>query len=85
MIIGVLIWAVVHLVNNGDRASLYLFGSFALFSLFSLISSTRRGKLPTYDSPRISHDFRAVVSGAVFFVVVLLWAHEYLFGVAPPF
>ncbi len=84
MIIGILLWAVVHLVNNGDRASLYLFGSFALFSVFSIISSNRRGKLPSYATAKTKHDIIAVVIGVVLFVGVL-WGHEFLFGVAPTF
>lgn len=84
MIIGVLMWALVHLLNNGDRASLYLFGSFALFAVFSIISSTRRGKLPDYNQPNAKHDLFAVVLGLIVFVLIL-WAHEFLFGVAPVF
>ncbi len=84
MIIGVLLWALVHLLNNGDRASLYLFAPFALYSVFSIISSTRRGKLPNYDTANGKHDVIAVVVGLAMFGGVL-WAHEFLFGVAPPF
>jgi len=84
MIISILLWAVVHLINNGDRASLYLFGSFALFSLFSIISSNRRGKLPSYTTAKSKHDVIAVGIGIVLFAGVL-WGHEFLFGVAPTF
>ena len=84
MIIGVLMWALVHLLNNGDRASLYLFGAFAIFSVFSIVSSTRRGKLPDYPHPKIKHDAIAVGLGLVLFAVILS-AHEFLFGVAPQF
>ncbi len=82
MIIGVLLWALIHLLNNGDRAALYLFGSFAVYSVFSIISSTRRGKLPAYDAPKAKHDAIAVIVGLAFFGVIF-WAHEFLFGVAP--
>ncbi len=84
MTIGVLLWAVVHLVANGDRASLYLFGSFARFSLFSIISSSRRGKLPSYTTAKSMHDVIAVGIGIVLFAGVL-WGHGFLFGVAPTF
>jgi len=83
MIIGVILWALVHLANNGDRASLYLFGSFALFSVFSLISSIRRSKVPEYADAKVSHDAAAVGIGLVLFTVLLLWGHEFLFGVTP--
>ena len=84
MMTGVLLWALVHLLNNGDSASLYLFGSFALFSVFAIISSNRRGKLPDYASASSMHDVRAVGVGIVLFAGVL-WAHEFLFGIAPAF
>ncbi len=84
MVIGILLWALVHLLNNGDRASLYLFGSFALYAVFSIISATRRGKVPDYDVPSGKHDIFAVVLGLVVFAAIL-WAHEFLFGVAPTF
>jgi uncharacterized membrane protein len=84
MIVGVLMWALVHLLNNGDRASLYLFGAFAVFSIFSIISSTRRGKLPDYAEPNLKHDVVAVVFGLILFAAIL-WAHEFLFGVSPAF
>lgn len=83
MIIGVLLWSLVHLISNGDRASLYLFGSFALYSVFSIISSSRRGKYPDYPGANVRHDVIAVVVGLGLFGVVLLWAHEFLFGVVP--
>ncbi len=84
MIIGILLWAIIHLVNNGDRASLYLFGSFALYSVFSIISFTRRGKVPADAPARGLHDVLAVVVGMAVFSGVL-WAHGFLFGVTPIF
>lgn len=82
MMIGVLLWALVHLFNNGDRASLYLFGSFALYSVFAMISANRRELLPEYTSASRMHDIKAVGVGIVLFAGVL-WAHEFLFGIAP--
>ncbi|MCK5444208.1 MAG: NnrU family protein [Rhodospirillaceae bacterium] len=84
MMIGFLMWSLVHLLNNGDRASLYLFGSFAVYCVFSIISSTRRGKLPDYVVQSAKHDVRAVIAGLVLFGGVL-WGHGFLFGVAPTF
>ncbi len=85
MIIGVLLWAIVHLINNGDRASLYLFGAFGLFAVFSIISATRRGKLPDYAQANTMHDVTAILVGSVISGIMIVWGHEFLFGVAPPF
>ena len=84
MIIGIFLWSLVHLINNGDIASLYLFGSFALYSVFSIISSTARGKLPNYKEPKIQHDIMAIGFGLALFGG-FLWGHEFLFGVTPNF
>ncbi len=40
---GVTLWAVAHLLTNGDLASLLLFGSFAAYTLFDMWSANRRG------------------------------------------
>ncbi|MBL9034169.1 MAG: NnrU family protein, partial [Rhodospirillaceae bacterium] len=39
MLAGVLIWSVLHLLANGDLASNVLFGSFAVWSVFAIISA----------------------------------------------
>jgi uncharacterized membrane protein len=85
MVIGVLLWAMIHLINNGDRASLYLFGAFAVYSVFSIISTTRRGKIPKYTQAKVSHDIIAVVVGMALSGVMIHGGHEFLFGVAPLF
>ncbi len=81
MMIGVLIWAVLHYFANGERAAVWLFGGFAVYAVISIISSTLRGQ--TLESaakpPAWKHDIIAVVGGLVLFGVVL-WAHGWLFG-----
>ncbi|MCB1693662.1 MAG: hypothetical protein KDI19_12920, partial [Pseudomonadales bacterium] len=43
---GILLWAIGHLIANGDKASIVFFGSFALVSCFGMISmDARRRKL----------------------------------------
>ncbi len=84
MLIGVLLWALVHLLNNGDLASILLFGPFALYSVFAILSANRRGKVPTYETANATHDLIAVIVGLVLFGIVW-WAHGFLFGVQPVF
>ena len=84
MLVGMVLWGIVHLTNNGDQASLYLFGSFVLYSLIAIVSANRRGKLPAYETANVSQDVKAVVIGLVLFAAIL-WGHEFLFGVAPAF
>ena len=84
MLLGMVLWGVVHLINNGDLASVSLFGAFLLYSLFAIVSANRRGKIPSYEVTGGSHDAKAVVIGIVMFAAIL-WGHEFLFGVAPGF
>jgi uncharacterized membrane protein len=84
MLVGMLLWGTVHLINNGDQASLLLFGSFLLYSVFAIVSANRRGKRPADDTANGGQDAKAVVAGLVVFGAIL-WGHEFLFGVAPTF
>lgn len=43
MTLGVLLWAIAHLVANGEIASFILFGSFAAWALLTLLSAYARG------------------------------------------
>ena len=82
MMAGVLIWAVMHLLANGDLASNILFGAFALWAVFSILSSERRGKRLGDDRVSLMADLAAIVVGLAGFAVVLYF-HEALFGAAP--
>ena len=75
------IWSAVHLLTNGDLGSVLLFGSFGLYSLFSMWSLNRRGtvKPPTVHS--LSRDALVVVVGVVVYGAVV-YLHPYLFGVS---
>lgn len=82
MMAGVLIWAVMHLLANGDLASNILFGTLALWAVFSILSSERRGKRLGGDRVTLMADVAAIVVGLAVFAVVFYF-HEDLFGVSP--
>jgi uncharacterized membrane protein len=82
MMLGVLIWAGMHLLANGDLASNILFGSFALWAVFSVLSSERRGKRLGGERVALMADVAAIVVGLAVFAVVLYF-HDELFGVSP--
>ena len=79
---GVLIWAVGHLLANGDSRSLVLFGGFGLWCIVQIVALNRR------DGPWIRPDpvprrMDAVPVGiGVVAYAILLWAHPWLFGVS---
>ena len=80
MLWGVAIWAAVHLLANGDLASLILFGSFGGFALFDMVSANRRGAELSTRAVPYWQDLLVVLVGAVVYVAVL-YGHAWLFGV----
>lgn len=85
MLASIKLWAFSHLLANGDLASLLLFGSFLAWAVLDRISVKKRAALGPLGAKTggISGDLIAVVGGTVAYVVLLLWAHKWLIGVAP--
>ena len=50
MLVGIKIWALAHLLANGDAGGMVLFGSFLAWAVFDRIAVKRRGDL---GAPRI--------------------------------
>jgi uncharacterized membrane protein len=85
MLVAIKIWALAHLLANGDLAALVLFGSFLAFAVYDRISVKRRGALGPLGAatgPWIN-DVIVLVLGTGLYLVVLLWAHKLLIGVSP--
>ena len=81
MLLGVLLWAIAHLLSNGDLRSVVLFGSFAGYAVLDLISVRARGKRPsTEKAPRLAMDAAAIAAGLVA-AGLLAYFHANLFGV----
>jgi len=77
MSIGIALWAGGHLLANGKRADVYLFGVFLALALLDIVLSTARGKLPSHE-PRIRSDVIAVIVGMVLYVIFLFGFHPYV-------
>jgi uncharacterized membrane protein len=82
MMASVLIWSTLHLLANGDLASNILFGTFALWSVFAILSAMRRGQKLGDDRVRPWADLVAAAIGLIVFAIVF-YSHEWLFGVPP--
>jgi uncharacterized membrane protein len=80
MLIGLLIWSLVHLLANGDRKGTVLFGAFLAYALVDLVSAVRRHAVKSFE-PVARHDVIAVVAGIALTLVVMA-LHRVLFGVA---
>lgn len=82
MMASVLIWSSLHLLANGDLASNVLFGTFAVWSVFAILSAMRRGQKLGDHRTRPWADLIAASIGLIVFAIVLR-AHAWLFGVSP--
>ncbi|MCC5867914.1 MAG: NnrU family protein [Gammaproteobacteria bacterium] len=81
MLWGVLLFALGHLLANGDLASLLLFGAFALYAPLAMVSANVRGaRLATAAQPWV-RDLRVVAAGVITYLL-LAWLHPWLFGAA---
>jgi uncharacterized membrane protein len=85
MLVAIKIWALAHLLANGDLAALVLFGSFLAFAVYDRISIKRRhalGPLGTKTGPWYN-DLIVLGVGTALYLVILLWAHQFFIGVSP--
>ncbi len=85
-VLSIKIWALAHLLANGETPSVLLFGSFLVWAVILRISLKRRERagekvLPVFKSAR--NDVLAVVIGLVAFVLFVWKLHELLIGVQP--
>lgn len=81
MLCATVLWALLHLLSNGDVASIILFGSFGLFALLDMVSVTRRSAPADIERKPVFLDgVTIVVSMAAFWLV--RYFHGDLFGVA---
>ncbi len=81
MLWAITLWALVHLLANGDVAGLLLFGGFGLYALYAMQSQSRRGARPAQTHCAITGDIGALVAGLTAYALLLKF-HASLFGVA---
>jgi uncharacterized membrane protein len=82
MLAGVLIWAGFHLLANGDLASNVMFGAFALWAVFAILSAEHRSKRLGGGQGSLMVDLAGAVGGLVVYGLVFYF-HADLFGVSP--
>jgi uncharacterized membrane protein len=80
---GLAVWALAHLLSNGDNRSLVLFGGLGLWALVEMPLINRRdGAREQPEAVPMAADVRLVVMAVVAFAVLFL-VHPYLFGASP--
>jgi uncharacterized membrane protein len=83
MLAGVKLWALAHLLANGDLGSMLLFGSLLGWAVFDRISLKRRTDpgAPTIPIGGVGNDVLAVVVGIVAYLALALVFHPVAIGV----
>ena len=82
MLVGVKLWAVAHLIGNGDLGSIVLFGAILAWAVFDRISLKRRSDpgAPPIPIGGRRNDIIAVVVGTVLYLALGLWFHPLVIG-----
>ncbi len=83
MLVGVKLWAVAHLISNGDLGSIVLFGSILAWAVYDRITLKRRtdpGAPPIPVRGR-ANDIIAAVVGTLLYLALGFWFHPYVIGV----
>jgi uncharacterized membrane protein len=85
MVLAVMIWALAHLLANGNLADVVLFGSFLVWAVFSFRAARQRDRAAAtvYPPGTASGTAITLIVGVVAWAGFAFWAHGLLFGVRP--
>jgi uncharacterized membrane protein len=82
MLAAVKVWALAHLIANGDLGSMLLFGSFLAYGVIDRIALKRRGDNgPSDKTPHVIWDMVAIAVGGAAYGIIVMFLHPVLFGV----
>lgn len=86
MLAGVKLWALVHLVLNGDLGSVLLFGAFLFLAVITRIRLSRLGEAEVLpgagQATSMRNDILAVVLGSALTGALVMGLHRILIGVS---
>ena len=85
MVLGVKVWALAHLLSNGNLADVVLFGAFLLWAVLDFRAARQRDRAQNtvYAPATAAGTGIAVVVGTAAWAGFAFWAHVWLIGVAP--
>ena len=85
MVLGVKVWALAHLLANGNLAHLLLFGSVLLWAALDFRSARRRDRAnqTVYPPGRVGPTVVAITVGLVVWALFAFVLHGLLIGVKP--
>lgn len=81
MLVGLIVWAIAHLLANGDKAALVLFGSMAVYGFLGMASANYRGAQTQTHTLPLKKDVITACAGLLVYGVIIM-LHKTLFGVA---
>lgn len=81
MLVGVKLWALAHLIANGDLGSMLLFGTLLGYAVLDRIAVKKRGDFGPGPAPFGKGDVIALIAGTALYVALLL-LHPLLIGVS---
>ena len=85
MVLGVKVWALAHLLANGNLAHVVLFGAFLVWAVlsFSAARGCDRAAGTVYAPGTTKATVLAVIVGLVAWAAFAFWLHGWLIGVRP--
>ena len=85
MVLGVKVWALAHLLANGNVAHVVLFGAFLVWAVLNFSAARRRDRLAgtVYPPGTTGGTVTTLLVGAVAWAVFAFWLHGWLIGVRP--
>lgn len=85
MLLGVKVWALAHLLANGNLAHVLLFGSFLIWAVLCFRAASQRDRAQgiAYPPGTLKATVLTLGVGIGVWLVVALWLHGLLIGVRP--
>lgn len=85
MVAGVALWALAHLLANGNLADVMMFGAFLAWAVASFVSARRRDRIAGRSYPVCcwTRDASVTAIGLLAWTLFALWGHTWLIGIAP--
>jgi uncharacterized membrane protein len=85
MVLGVKVWALAHLLANGNSAHVVLFGAFLVWAVLNFSAARRRDRVAgtVYPPGRAVATVMTVVAGVVAWLVFAMWLHGWWIGIRP--
>jgi len=83
MLVATKIWAVSHLLVNGNLGDIILFSSFLVWAVAERISLKRRTGVAVAMVPETrNNDIIAISGGLIIYIAIILWLHQTITGTA---